>query len=41
MRFNRMVLFDGQYFHAASDGFGTDARTGRLAQLFAIDFELS
>ncbi|GAA2295873.1 hypothetical protein GCM10010149_50220 [Nonomuraea roseoviolacea subsp. roseoviolacea] len=41
MRFNRMVLFDGQYFHAASDGFGEDARTGRLAQLFAIDFDQS
>jgi hypothetical protein len=37
MRCNRMVLFDGQYFHAASSGFGHDARTGRLTQLFAID----
>jgi len=37
MRFNRSVLFDGRYFHAASEGFGRDAATGRLTQLFAID----
>lgn len=38
MAFNRMVLFDGLYFHGASEGFGHDAATGRLTQLFAIDF---
>lgn len=37
MAFNRMIIFDGQFFHAASDGFGSDAKTGRLAQLFAIE----
>jgi hypothetical protein len=38
MKFNRLVLFDGQYFHSASPGFGNSKMTGRLTQLFAIDF---
>ena len=38
MVFNRMVIFDGRYFHAASDGFGKVASEGRLAQLFNMDF---
>lgn len=37
MAFNRMIIFDGQFFHAASDGFGFGPHNGRLAQLFAID----
>jgi hypothetical protein len=37
MAFNRMVLFDGRFFHAASQGFGCDPQTARLTQLFAID----
>lgn len=38
MRFNRMVLFDGRCFHAASNGFGDNVNNGRLTQLFNIDF---
>ena len=38
MAFNRMVLFNGRYFHAASDGFGMTPSDGRLAPLFNIDF---
>lgn len=38
MAFNRLVLFDGRAFHAASDGFGVTPREGRLTQLFNIDF---
>jgi hypothetical protein len=38
MAFNRMVIFDGRYFHAASPGFGTEAASARLTQLFNIDF---
>lgn len=36
--YNRMIIFDGQFFHAASDGYGTNVSNGRLTQLFAIDF---
>lgn len=38
MLFNRMVIFDGRYFHAASDGFGHTVDDGRLTQLFNLDF---
>ena len=39
--FNRMVLFNGRFFHAASPGFGDSPATGRLTQLFNIDFKTS
>jgi len=38
MAFNRMVLFNGRFFHAASHGFGDGPTDGRLTQLFNIDF---
>lgn len=38
MKFNRVALFDGRHFHAASPGFGTSTADGRLTQLFGIDF---
>lgn len=34
LKFNRLVLFDPRYFHAEPPGFGTDAKTGRLVQIF-------
>ncbi|MFG1680735.1 hypothetical protein ACGFNP_11245 [Nonomuraea sp. NPDC049269] len=38
MQFNRVALFDARHFHAASPGFGTSTASGRLTQLFGIDF---
>ena len=38
-RRNRMVLFDGRYFHAASNGYGHGPHNGRLVQLLGIDFQ--
>jgi hypothetical protein len=40
-RKNRMVLFDGRFFHAASEGYGDGPRNGRLTQLLGIDFQES
>lgn len=37
--YNRLVLFDAQFIHAASCYFGHTASNGRLFQLFFFDFE--
>lgn len=37
MRFNRLVIFNGKYFHAASAGFGDNPLNGRLTQLFSMN----
>ncbi|WP_303317614.1 DUF6445 family protein [Flavivirga abyssicola] len=37
MKYNRMIVFDGQYFHKASDGFGTSPSNCRLTQLFGFN----
>lgn len=37
--FNRLVLFDAQLIHAASQYFGTDAASGRLFQMFFFNLE--
>jgi hypothetical protein len=37
--FNRLVLFDAQLLHAASQYFGTDATNGRLFQMFFFNLE--
>jgi uncharacterized protein DUF6445 len=39
MAFNRLVIFDGRYFHAADDGFGAGPSDGRLAQLFNMNLD--
>lgn len=41
MKPNRMIVFDGRFFHAASDGFGDQPGNCRLTQLFNIDFKES
>jgi hypothetical protein len=38
MAFNRMVLYNGRFFHAASPGFGRAVADGHLTQVFDIDF---
>ena len=37
--YNRLVLFDAQFIHAASCYFGHTSSNGRLFQLFFFDFE--
>lgn len=37
--YNRLVLWNAQYFHAASGYFGLDKQDGRLFQLFFFDVE--
>lgn len=37
MRFNRLVVFRSDYFHAISDLFGDRAENGRLVQLFHFE----
>jgi hypothetical protein len=37
--YNRLVLFDAQFIHAASCYFGNNISNGRLFQLFFFDFE--
>jgi hypothetical protein len=34
LAYNRLVLFDSRFFHAASDGFGDDVASCRLVQVF-------
>jgi len=38
--YNRLVLFDSQMFHAASNYFGNTLNNGRLFQLFFFDLEI-
>ncbi len=38
-KFNRLVLYRGDLFHASLDYFGKDNETGRLFQLFFFDTE--
>ena len=37
--YNRLVLFDAQFIHAASEYFGNNLQNGRLFQLFFFDLE--
>ncbi|GAA5224708.1 hypothetical protein [Membranihabitans marinus] len=37
MKYNRMVVFDGQYFHKACNGFGSSPDNCRLTQLFGFN----
>ena len=36
-RFNRLILFRGNMFHAASEGFGTNVANSKLTQTFFFD----
>ena len=37
--YNRLILFDAKFIHAASSYFGNNKENGRLFQLFFFDFE--
>lgn len=39
-RFNRLVLYRGDFYHASLDYFGHDINTGRLFQLFFFSTEM-
>jgi hypothetical protein len=38
-KYNRLVLFDAQLIHAASEYFGNSIENGRLFQMFFFDLE--